>query len=407
MKKSMLDKIPDTIIRALAREKGYLSRGGESIDDVRKWLLGHYRKGVEDILGKGENIVEVANNTLKRVRSMFSVPTQEPQPEEAGEEKTGSPAFSTATMAKIYEKQGLMEEAAAVYEKLLEKEPGNEEWREAIRRLKERAAAPDGALDGQGDEKKQEPEDGEAMEGAGPLTEEKEKSEPSVGGSVISPSHVTSEEPYFLLDMEDLPPSYGKNAMVIMPVGPEDLYTYWEVTKETLDKTLPEAGPAAELFLRLFEVSFNEQGMVETSFNDEAISDLLGDLFIHGVKPGGFYRSAVGLKKDGAFFPMVHSKLEAAPATAGTVGNEEFLEVDQKALLWRGRDIRPLKLEKKSKLSLHERALLRLHVLGRYEASRLSGLSEDRLEELFDSIGEVTGKMKRSDATSPGIEKLR
>ena len=195
--------------------------------------------------------------------------------------------------------------------------------------------------------------------------------------------------------------------MVIMPVGPGDLYTYWEVTKETLDKTLPEAGPDAKLVLRLFEVSFNEQGMVETSCSDEAISDLLGDLFIHGVKPGGFYRSAVGLTRNGAFFPMVHSKLEATPATVGAVGNEEFLEVEQKDLLWRGRDIRPLKLEKKSKHSLHERALLRLHALGRYEASRLSGLSEDRLDELFESISESTGDIKRSEASSPGIEKLR
>ncbi|MFH1438904.1 MAG: DUF4912 domain-containing protein [Pseudomonadota bacterium] len=399
MKKSMLDKIPDTIIRALAREKGYLSKGGESIDDVRRWLVRHYRKGVEEIIGKGENIVEVANDTLKRVKSMFSVPTQETRAEEEIEEKTGSEAFSTATMAKIYEKQGLIEEAAAVYERLLEKEPGNGKWREALLGLKERAAAP-GSVEDKEDEKKKEPRRKEAMEGEGPGAEEKGMKGLAVGGNTISPSHVTSQEPYFLLDMEELPPSYGRNTMVIMPVGPEDLYTYWEVTKETLDGTLTEAGFDAKLVLRLFEVSFNEQGMVETRFRDEAIGELLGDFFIHGVKPGGFYRFALGLKSSGAFFPMVHSKLEATPATAGSMGNEEFLEVDQKALLWRGRDLRPLKQEKKSGLSLHERALLRLHLLDRYEASRLSGLSEDRLEELFDSIRELTGDVKRSEASS-------
>lgn len=386
MKKDLLDRIPEGILRKLAEDKGHLFRPGESIEEIRKWLLTYYRKGVDEIFEKGGSVLEMANETVRKVRSMVGIPTQEPWEKKETPSASGQDAFETETMAKIYEKQGLMDEAAAVYEKLLQGDTDNVQWRKALDRLI-------------GESEKIETKKNSCEEEI-----EEKVAAPSVGANTISAAHVTRKEPCFLLDMEDLPAKYGRDGMILMAVGPDELYTYWEVTQQNVEDTAREAGADKTLVLRVFEVNFDDSGQVETTVKDESVQYLVGEYFIHGVKPGGFYRSALGVKAGPKFYPLAHSALEATPQTGqGELMEKEWMELDQKALLWRSRAVEPLSVDMPVKLSLREKALLRLHALGKSEGSRISGISKERLDELFGSISDLQKKIVREDVSSPGF----
>jgi hypothetical protein len=74
-------------------------------------------------------------------------------------------------------------------------------------------------------------------------------------------------------------------------------------------------------------------------------------------------------------------------------------------MLWRSREAEPLRIEKSLRLSLREKALLRLHVLGRREGSRYSGIPEERLEKLLRTAGDLCGDVKRAEISSSGWDK--
>jgi hypothetical protein len=228
-----------------------------------------------------------------------------------------------------------------------------------------------------------------------------------VGSATVKGDHVTRREPLFLLDMEDPAPSYGKDSMVLMAVGPSDLYACWEVTERCLEDTARAAGPGAELVMRLYEVTIGEDGVAEASTRDETVKDRIGEYFIHNVRPGGFYRTALGMRVGPNFHPLVHSALEATPQAAGSeLREEEWMEVDQRDLVWRSREASALMVKHTSRLSLREKALLRLHSLGKIRGSRLSGISEQRLEKLFGEIRDLKVKrLEKAEISSPPWDK--
>ncbi|MBF0100963.1 MAG: hypothetical protein HQK77_08655 [Desulfobacterales bacterium] len=51
------------------------------------------------------------------------------------------PIFYTASLAKLYEKQGYIDEAAEIYSYLLQKEPYRKDLIEGLRRIKEQGRA--------------------------------------------------------------------------------------------------------------------------------------------------------------------------------------------------------------------------------------------------------------------------
>jgi hypothetical protein len=390
-KKNLLDEIPEKFLRALAKEKGYLARPGESVEEIKRWLLAYYRKGVSEIAGKGEDILELANETLRKVRSAIGIPTEEPQDRQQQPPADDIGFFATATMARIYEKQGLNEEAVSVYKKLLERDPGNMQWRKALERL---LGAP----------RRQEGEGGET--GPSAAREEEGTTPPCVGAGAISAVRAVGTQAAPVPDEQEMPPGYGSDGMVLMAVGPADLYTYWEVTEKSYRSAVATTESGGTLVLRLLLVALDEEGLVETSLRDEPVDDLVGEYFLHGLKPGGFYRTCLGLKIAGRFCSLVHSGLEATPqAGPGELREEEWIDVDQKPMLWRSREAEPLKIEKSLRLSLREKALLRLHVLGRREGSRYSGIPEERLEKLLRTAGDICGDVKRAEISSPGWDK--
>jgi riboflavin kinase/FMN adenylyltransferase len=380
MKRHLLDRIPESLLRRLAKERGYLARPGQSIDEIKAWLMVHYRRGVEEIMEKGGDALDAASEALRRVRSVMGIPTQEQLDTETPTPPSApSDAFSTATMAKIYEGQGLLAEAIAIYEKLLEKSPDSPAWKKQIDRLKKAAA------------------------GAGVSTPK--ASAPSVGATTVAAAHVTRPEPMSLLDIEELPEGYGQDTMILLAVGPADLYATWEITHRSLEAGVQEAG-SRDLVLRLYEVAFTEEGLAQVTIRDEVVLEPRGEHFIHHVRPGGFYRAAVGLRAGGAFVPLVHSGLEATPQEQAPASREEeWMEVDPRPLLWRTRDLQPLVVPRTSRLSLRDMALLRLHMLGREDGSRLSGISGERLAVLFGPLRDLQAGAARVEISSFPWEK--
>jgi len=399
MIKSLFDRIPEKLLRKLASDRGYVLRPGEGIEEVKNWLLSYYRKGIEEISGRGGSVIEMAAETVRKVQSVMGIPTEEPAAEAKRSPERTSDVFSTVTMARIYEKQGLFGEALSVYEKLHARDPENRQWIEAMERVKAELgeAEESGTVGGAGAAK------GDSGDRLKPAAEA-----PAVGSNTVKGDHVTRREPLFLLDMEEPPAAYEKESMVLVAVGPTDLYACWEVTEGTLEGAAGLAGSKGEMVLRIYEVTISEEGVAEATTRDEGVADRIGEYFIHNVRPGGFYRTALGLRAGPNFHPLVHSALEATPQSAASeLREEEWMEVDQKDLLWRSREASALVVKGTSRLSLREKALLRLHALGKIRGSRLSGIPEQRLEKLFGTIRDLKGggKIEKAEISSPPWDK--
>jgi len=373
MKMDVLEKLPAAIIKALARKKGYALREGEDIDEVRGWLFAQYRRSVDDLLGRGANIVEVAGRKLYGIRTALGIspPTALPGDEAPAAEPGEAEVFVTPTLARIYEKQGLRREAEAIYRTLLEREPQNAAWKEALGRLASPPAAPEAQAAAAG-----------APAGAG-----EEPAAPFVGGDAIAGAHVSRREPWGLLDLAEPPRAYGRDTMALMAVDPRNLYAYWEVTPEHAEHVRRTVGSGGELVLRLYEILMDEGGVVETGLREEQVGGLASEFFLHGVSAGGFYRGAVGYRIGRRFYPLVHSPLEATPGDGmRDVQGEEWMEVDQAPLQKRRGGIEPLRTGGRRRLGVRELALLRLKMAGKAGASRLTGIPVERLERLFDEM---------------------
>jgi hypothetical protein len=342
--------------------------------------------------------MEMAAETMRKVQSVMGIPTEEPQTDTKRSPERTSDIFSTVTMAKIYEKQGLFGEALSVYERLHARDPENRQWIEAMERVKSELDEAEDA----GSEARDEEASGEAEDRLKPTAEA-----PAVGSGTVKVDPVTRREPLFLLDMEEPPPTYDRDSMVLMAVGPSDLYTCWEVTERCVEETVRSAGAAGELVMRLYEVTITEDGVAEATTRDETVEGRIGEYFIHHVKGGGFYRTALGMRVGPNFFPLVHSALEATPQSAvSELREEEWMEVDQRDLLWRSREASALVVKHASRLSLREKALLRLHALGKIRGSRLSGIPEQRLEELFGEIRDLKSeRVEKAEISSPPWDK--
>lgn len=64
-------------------------------------------------------------------------------PKARGAVETGTKrTIATPTLAEIFVKQGYLSKAIGIYEDLLERDPGNDRWRQRLRQLQEEIAAP-------------------------------------------------------------------------------------------------------------------------------------------------------------------------------------------------------------------------------------------------------------------------
>ncbi|MBW2263894.1 MAG: DUF4912 domain-containing protein [Deltaproteobacteria bacterium] len=369
MKRDILKRLSPEAIRKLARMLGH-EDDDASARDVGRWLLARYVKKVSQAVGdKRHEIVERARASVDRVRSALhtaapevSTPRQ-PEPEMTQESEEpdvpdaipSDPALRTATLAGVYDRQGMTREALTIYHELAEKSPDDGAIREAISRL---AGS----------------ESSEAPEGAGP----------AVGAGAYAPARRRSGAgPVDLPDLDDLPPRYGEDEAVLMMVTPALMYAFWEVTPGTLERVRSGTGEGP-LVLRLYRIAVDDGQVNEEVVRDLEVPDALGEYFIQDVPPGNLFRAAVGISSGGRFHAMVLTNA-AATSSDGPSGrvDEEWMEVDQRALDVRGAVPLPLEVTSRSKLTAREMALLRLHALGSESYGHLTGIRTDELREIL------------------------
>ena len=152
------------------------------------------------------------------------------------------------------------------------------------------------------------------------------------------------QEPMWMLDLEELPETYGIDECEVLYKDPWWVFAYWEVTDGGLDGARAQLGPSAgsaRLVMRLF-TTVSKDDQTHREVHDIDLGGRHGRRYLPSVKPGAHLRVAVGLlSQEGYFAPIAHSSLVripyAEPAPAGPV---EWMEVVPARS--RGRDKEPL-----------------------------------------------------------------
>ncbi len=378
MERDILKRLSPEAIRKLARMLGHEDEDA-STEELGRWLLDRYVKKVSQAVGdKKHEIVAGARASVERVRSVLGIvrpgedADQQPEDEEELEQPEvpdavpSDPALRTATLAGVYERQGMIREALTIYRELAGKNPEDDSVHEAISRLS--GGNPTDAPEGAG-----------PSEGAGTHAHER---------------RVSGAGPVDLPDLEDLPHRYGEDEAVLMMVTPALMYAFWEVTPGTLDRVRSQSGEGP-LVLRLYRIVVDDGHVAEEVARDLEIPDSYGEYFIQDVPSGSLFRAGVGIASGGRFHVLVLTNAAATPpdGPSGRV-DEEWMEVDQSALDVRGAVPLPLEVTARSRLTAREMALLRLHAIGAEKYGRFTGIPEDSLREILSGA-------PRRIATSP------
>jgi hypothetical protein len=376
MKRDILRRLSPEAIRKLARVLGHEDEDA-STEELGRWLMSRYVEKVSKAVGnKRHEIVERARTSVGRVRSVLGIeapaiseapadvapgepePEDTPPPEEPDvvpETIPSDPALRTATLAGVYERQGMIPEALTIYRELSERDPGDDRFVQAISRLEEseRSEAPEGVS-------------------------------PALGEGTPAPAlRASSAGPVDLPDLDDLPLRYGEDEAVLMMVTPALMYAYWEVTPGTLERARSASGDGP-LVLRLYRIAVDDGQVHEEVVRDLEIPDTAGEYFVQDVPPGNLFRAAVGIGHGERFHALVLTNAAATPADgpSGRV-DEEWMEVDQRALDVRGAIPLPLEVTARSRLTPREMALLRLHALGTESYGRFTGLDAEELHRIM------------------------
>ncbi len=123
-------------------------------------------------------------------------------------------------------------------------------------------------------------------------------------------------EPWGMLDLEELPETYGVNEVEVLYKDPWWSFVYWEVTEpgiEAARQQLGSAGQAARLVLRLF-TSQPTKGTSSREVRDVPLNGNFGRRYLDIPRPGSYLRVAIGLLgAEGYFAPIAHSSLLRLP----------------------------------------------------------------------------------------------
>jgi hypothetical protein len=101
-----------------------------------------------------------------------------------------------------------------------------------------------------------------------------------------------SDEPWGMLDVEDLPEAYGVDEVTILWRDPRTLFAHWEITAHGFSAAQRALGQEGTLVLRL------ESG----GYVDEPLPRAMGRGYVPAPRSGTRFRGAVGLRAaSGAF----------------------------------------------------------------------------------------------------------
>jgi hypothetical protein len=328
MERAELERLQVEALRKLALERGVADAQGKSREQLIDALA-----PAESVLGRAKQAVaraahkveEKAHELAERLRHAAPSTTEvkgaqppatpakrEPRrgrPERAGFDVPSSTVFphadelETLTMARLYVQEGQLERALEIYERLVALDPDDEEARAAVDDLRKK-----------------------------------------VGADKAPPPPPPPGEPMGMLDLEELPETYGMDECEVLYKDPFWVFAYWEVTDHGLNGARAQLGPSAasaRLVLRLFSTVQHEGG-VDRSVADIDLTWNHGRRYFQAPKPGAHVRIAVGLlSPEGYFAPIAHSSLVRVPyAEPGPEGAVEWMEVLPGRS--RGRDREPL-----------------------------------------------------------------
>jgi hypothetical protein len=233
-------------------------------------------------------------------RGTFDVPSSTVHPH--------ADELETLTMARRYLAEGQLPRALEIYEKLLALDPDDEELAAELVEARKRMPAP-----------------------PPPQPQPQQQAPPS-------------NEPLWMLDLEELPETYGVDECEVLYKDPWWVFAYWEVTDGGLDAARAQLGPSAgsaRLVLRLFTTT-QRDGDPQREVHDIDLHGRHGRRYLPSVKPGAHLRVAVGLlSPEGYFAPIAHSSLVRVPyADPAPPGHVEWMEVIPARS--RGREREPL-----------------------------------------------------------------
>ncbi len=223
----------------------------------------------------------------KPARASFDIPSSTVHPH--------ADELETLTMARLYLAEGHTERALEIFEKLSALEPEDQILKAQVVDLR----------------KQQVPK-------AAPEPPATPSAPPAPG------------EPLWMLDLEELPETYGLDECEVLYKDPFTVFAYWEVTDHGMSGARAQLGPSAEsakLVLRLFTTVAQASG-VERHLQDVELPWNHGRRYLQSPRPGAHLRIAVGLlSQEGYFAPIAHSSLVRVPSADPSEGPVEWMEV--------------------------------------------------------------------------------
>jgi hypothetical protein len=224
----------------------------------------------------------------------------------------GGEGFETETMADLYAAQGLTDRARRIYQTLLAQladQDGNE-----AQSLRAKLAAVQGEV-----------APGKVLE-----VEVPDQTSSHMPEGAGEPAPAGPAEPWGLLDWREMPRGYAENLLVVMPVDPEILYCYFEVTHDAVEAARVQSNASGHwpLLLRLHRTVFGPRG-IETYTTDHEVHDRIGTYYFRLDPPGGRAQVAIGLRgPEGRFGVAAHSEPVLLPAGKPSADlREEWMEV--------------------------------------------------------------------------------
>ena len=137
-------------------------------------------------------------------------------------------------------------------------------------------------------------------------------------------------EPIAMLDLEELPETYGVDECEVLFKDPFWVFAYWEVTEAGISSARAQLGQSAQsskLVLRMFTTVPGPEG-VDRQTQDVDLPWNHGRRYMQAPRPGAHLRVAVGLLSgEGYFAPIAHSSLVRVPPADPQPGAVDWMEV--------------------------------------------------------------------------------
>jgi hypothetical protein len=197
---------------------------------------------------------------------------------------TAESDFDTLTLARIYLEQGRVDDAAAIYDRLVASACGDAQQIVQLRDIVER----------------------------------------SLSGAAAARRRA-NEAP------ATLPPRHGRDLVAVVCLGPGRVLCAWEATPRGQAAAAAQLrGRAAGLAVRVV-TSTPGAGAAARATRDVPAAADVGEVEVAAPATGGFVCAAVGLlAEDGSFAPVAHSEVMPLPATdvAEPAASVAFIEVE-------------------------------------------------------------------------------